>query len=218
MTVVEKILAAASELDATHGTFTAEDLVVRAWRRWPETFGLQGYSDIYPDSNRVLTKIMGVSSPLRARGWLVRVGTKRYRITDAGRSAAMSRNPTTELEPERLARLGRSSISLLRRLLESAALRKYKTGERLTFGDLAAFWNISARSSANQMNARRAEADHAIVEASALTAAAPLRLPGTAIVVSQRDVEMLRELTSELETSFAEELATINSRSDERRL
>ena len=57
-TVVECILLAAKSLSDLSGTFSAEDLVVRAWDLFPDQFGLQGYASKYPDSNRVLTKIM----------------------------------------------------------------------------------------------------------------------------------------------------------------
>ena len=59
LTVPEKLLLAALEARKRSATFTAEDLVVAAWRLYPDTFGLSGYADQYPDSNRVLTNIMG---------------------------------------------------------------------------------------------------------------------------------------------------------------
>ena len=75
LTVPEKLLIAALEARKSSATFTAEDLVVSAWQLYPDTFGLSGYADQYPDSNRVLTNIMG-SKGMRGKGWLRKVGAK----------------------------------------------------------------------------------------------------------------------------------------------
>src|SRR5262249_21700394 len=59
-TVPEKILIAAHELEQ-HGQspFSAEALIVASWQKFPRTFGLKGYADQHPDSNKVLSCIMG---------------------------------------------------------------------------------------------------------------------------------------------------------------
>ena len=55
-TVPEKILLAASQLeDEGQSPFSAEALIVGAWQKFPKTFGLKGYADQYPDSNKILT-------------------------------------------------------------------------------------------------------------------------------------------------------------------
>src|SRR5580692_4285000 len=84
-TVPEKILIAASELEQ-HGQspFSAEALIVASWQKFPRTFGLKGYADQYPDSNKVLTSIMGEKG-LAKRGWLVKMGQKLYALTRDGR-------------------------------------------------------------------------------------------------------------------------------------
>src|SRR6266566_4482774 len=97
-TVPEKILTCAIELDAEKGVFTAEDLIVRCWQKFPDTFGLQGYSNQFPDSNRVLTNIMGTKG-LRGKGWLRKIGEKRYRVTDVGRDDAAKLSGAAEGAP-----------------------------------------------------------------------------------------------------------------------
>ena len=82
LTVPQKLLLAALEARKKSPTFTAEDLVVQAWKLYPDTFGLSGYGDRYPDSNRVLTNIMGTKG-MRGKGWLRKVGEKQYRLTSA---------------------------------------------------------------------------------------------------------------------------------------
>jgi len=65
-TVREKILAAAAGLP---DTFTRAQLVVAAWRLFPDTFSLRGVDESLPDSNAVYCKLSGVNG-LTARGWL----------------------------------------------------------------------------------------------------------------------------------------------------
>ena len=64
--------------------FSAEALIVAAWQKYPQTFGLKGYAEQYPDSNKVLTSIMGEKG-LARRGWLVKMGQKLYALTREGR-------------------------------------------------------------------------------------------------------------------------------------
>jgi hypothetical protein len=90
LTIVEKILLAAYGLEKNGATpFTAERLIVEAWRNDKGAFGLQGYSDDFPDSNRVLTKITG-SEGLKGKGWIEKVREKQYRLTALGQKAARS--------------------------------------------------------------------------------------------------------------------------------
>ena len=52
-TVPEKILLAAFQLEEeSKSPFSAEDLIVASWKRFPKTLGLKGYAELYPDSNK----------------------------------------------------------------------------------------------------------------------------------------------------------------------
>src|ERR1700676_2342071 len=84
-TVPEKILLAADQLEKQgQSPFSAEALIVAAWQQFPRTFGLKGYADQYPDSNKVLSSIMGVRG-LANRGWRIKMGQKLYVLTREGR-------------------------------------------------------------------------------------------------------------------------------------
>src|SRR5207302_8072241 len=87
-TVPEKILLAAHQLeDQGQSPFSAEALIVSSWQKFPRTFGLKGYADQYPDSNKVLSCIMGERG-LARRGWLSKMGQKLYALTKEGRQVA----------------------------------------------------------------------------------------------------------------------------------
>ena len=84
-TVPEKILLAAHQLEEQgQSPFSAEALIVASWQKFPRTFGLKGYTDQYPDSNKILTSIMGEKG-LARRGWLAKMGQKMYSLTRDGR-------------------------------------------------------------------------------------------------------------------------------------
>jgi hypothetical protein len=217
-TVVEKILQSALDLDEEKGTFTAEDLVVRCWQRFPQTFGLQGYAGKYPDSNRVLTKIMG-GSALRGKGWLRKVGEKRYRVTEVGKRAMAQKGGIGGEKTERRAALERVTVEILNRLLSSRAFQKFRLGEELTFGDLSSFWNVSPRSNAYQLNVGVKEADAALAAAEDFLKSAELEslvLPGRSVHITKVDLRMARALHEHLKEAFAREMNVILGRSDER--
>jgi hypothetical protein len=219
LTVPEKILSCALELDREKGIFTAEDLVVRCWERFPDTFGLQGYAGKYPDSNRILTNIMGTKG-LRGKGWLRKVGEKRYRVTEVAQQAIQVGRRADQGGPLcRAASLRRDTVEILERLVASRAFDKYRLKQELTFGDLCSFWNISPRSNAQQLNLAVKEAEAAIGAAEDLLASktsAALLLPGTTIHITKTDLSTARSLQKHLLEAFSLDLDVIRSRWDER--
>lgn len=84
LTKAQKLLRAASKLvQEGKAEFSVEDLVVSAHKMFPGEFSLKGYGE-FPDSNTVLTQVMGKKAPLIVRGWLDKVGAKKYRLTPKG--------------------------------------------------------------------------------------------------------------------------------------
>lgn len=220
LTIAERILLAAFELGERGESFTAEDLVVRSWELFPTHFGLQGYSEKHPDSNRVLTKIMGASSGLRGKGWISKTGAKRYKLTEVGlRAAATLRSDSDSPHGARLGSLNRGLVGALKRMLDSPAREKFERGEGLVFSDACGFWNISPRSTATQFHTRTEDADLAIslaLEEGKQRGA--LSLPGEVETVSVEDLEALKALSEHLRLAFSREIEVIGSRRDERKL
>lgn len=123
LTIPEKLLVAALEVRKRSATFTAEDLIVEAWHLYPDTFGLSGYADKYPDSNRVLTSIMGTKG-MRGKGWLRKVGEKQYRLTSTrlsdGEALFRSVSESTEQSSSYLrAELDRQTAAAFDRLIST---------------------------------------------------------------------------------------------------
>jgi hypothetical protein len=225
LTVPEKLLLAALEARKRSPTFTAEDLVVEAWRLYPDTFGLSGYSDKYPDSNRVLTSIMGTKG-MRGKGWLRKVGEKQYRLTSAGLSDAEillsgGAHPAGESSSNYLrAELDRQTSAALDRLLATDAARKALDGrpDSVSFHDACGFWDITTRSNAGTLNTRLVDAtvllDRALEALTHMNESDGLKLATGHVVKSQ--IKVLCDLHEEMQKRFKSELDIIRQRTDER--
>jgi hypothetical protein len=171
-TVPEKILLAANQLEEQgQSPFSAEALIVAAWQKFPRSFGLKGYSDQYPDSNKILTSIMGEKG-LARRGWLAKMGQKLYSLTREGRQAVrhLLEGEETESVPE-TAKLSREQEKFILGLLGSTAVEKYQQGLKLelTFADACKFWGITENlrgevldARMNRLRASMAEADRVV--------------------------------------------------------
>jgi hypothetical protein len=149
-TVPEKILMAAQDLELQgQSPFSAEALIVTAWQKFPRTFGLKGYGDQYPDSNKVLSCIMG-NRGLARRGWLAKMGQKLYTLTREGRQVVQrlqdggGHTPLTAPPPAVVSRLSRDQEKLMLGLHGSSAVHKFEEGlkNELTFADATRFWGI----------------------------------------------------------------------------
>src|SRR6516162_10126661 len=156
-TVPEKILLAAHQLEEEgQSPFSAEALIVYCWQKFPRTFGLKGYADLYPDSNKVLSSIMGVKG-LANRGWLVKMGQKLYSLTRDGREIVRhileGGEPPAGKGPVRLTR---DQEKFLHNMFDSQAVEKYIEGRRpeLNFGDACRFWDINENMKTDALNAR----------------------------------------------------------------
>lgn len=223
LTVAEKLVVAAADLQQ-RGTspFSAEDLVVRAWRLFPDTFGLAGYADehgdlMYPDSNRVFSEIMG-TKPVRKRGLLEKVGRKQYRLTHSGISLAELLSSRQGQAPEKTG-LGRAARLDLQRLMGTRAFQKFTNGQRdrITFYDACAFWGISPRSSAMNLAARREHVAGLLRSGvTSLHGAQEQALSHGGQTLSEDDLKALSQLDSYLVDQFEKELSVIRARTDER--
>ena len=141
----EKLLSAAVALSSAsdHEGFSAEDLVVKAFELFPEMFSLKGYPH-YPNSNAVLTQVMGRSAPLIVRVWVAKTGTKRYRLTPKGLEDYADL-PGVESAPASV-QLARRKEDALGRLLTSPAYVLFSSGDResITFHQYCRFYGLTA--------------------------------------------------------------------------
>jgi hypothetical protein len=220
LTLPEKILLAAAGLEeAGQSPFSAEALVIRTWQLYPRTFGLKGYEEQHPDSNKVLWGIMGEKG-LPRRGWLAKVGQKLYSLTDEGRQmvrrlqlgeqAPKTSTPAKPRQPH----LTRPQDLLLQSLLATAAWSKRQQGRQMdwTFTEAVRFWDLGERRGRDvdeRLVQRRSELDTIAVELHT----GSVRL-GNGSSVSAGEVGQLIELHDALVNRFARHLNLLRNRGE----
>jgi hypothetical protein len=160
-TLPEKILLSAFQLEERgHSPFSAEALIVSAWQNYPATFGLKGYTDQYPDANKVLASIMGEKG-LAKRGWLAKMGQKLYSLTREGKQVVRRiQNVDEEVNEVPLvavpASLPTEQDKMFLNFAASSAWQKYHDGGKadLNFADACRFWGITENLTGNLLNQR----------------------------------------------------------------
>lgn len=223
LSISEKLLLTAYDLEESGcRPFSAENLVVSAWRKFPDAFGLAGYRNndgqlSYPDSNRVFAEIMG-SKPIRKRGLLTKVGSKMYQLTEAGREHArflLGRFDESHIEK---AALAREIEKELKRLFRSKAVEKVRNKRfaDLTFYDACAFWGISPRNSAIELEGGIANFKKVVESARMVVQEKAATFEHGGYAFRANDLDELLEVHSELLKRFHEEMEVIQKRTDER--
>lgn len=144
LTVPLAIVEAAQSLGSP---FSAEELVVAAWRSKPSLFGLRGYEGSHPDSNKVLAALMGKRG-LHSRGWLTRVAKRTYMLTTLGRAALA--NPGVRVLQSSV--LSQKQIVQLLHIERGAANSLFCAGRKneLTFSVACDFWGATSTAAVKQ--------------------------------------------------------------------
>jgi hypothetical protein len=218
-TVPEKILLAADSLDKQgQSPFSAESLIVASWQKFPKTFGLKGFAELYPDSNKILSSIMGEKG-LARRGWLVKMGQKLYALTREGRMV-VRKVTLQEEEPtpnSSVVRLQRDKEKFLLELLDSTALQKFEEGRKseLTFADACRFWGITENMKGEVLDDRLKQVGRYLAELDRTFADADAEL-STGRVISAGDVRVLTNIHRYMEDRFDRHLNLLRSRAKSR--
>lgn len=156
LTSNEKILLAAKRLEEVSQVFTAESLIVESWLSDKPSFGLKGYIESHPDSNRVLSALMGKRG-LIARDWLNKLGPKTYRLGKTGKIAIGTIKQRSTVAPN-VAKIGSEEKGLskeqrqwLLQLFESDAATAPL--ELLPFTTARDFWGMVATTNDKKVDA-----------------------------------------------------------------
>ena len=223
LSVVDKLLISAHKLEESGlSPFSAEDLVVEAWKNYPDVFGLTGYRDnggnlMYPDSNRVFAEIMG-SKPIRKRGYLKKVGKKLYELTESGHEEALRIKDFAPSKPIKKISLSREIENELRRLLKTRAYEKAinQQLDEITFFDSCSFWRISPRSSAIEFEGKIANIYSILKKVEEVFKEEFFTFEHGGKPLKISDIELIKDLNVYLLDEFHTEIEIIKSRRDER--
>ena len=218
-TVPEKILLAADHLDKQgQSPFSAEALIVASWQKFPKTFGLKGYAELYPDSNKILSSIMGEKG-LARRGWLVKMGQKLYALTREGRHV-VRKVTLQEDEPPTdgsLLRLSREQEKFAQSLLDSSAVQKFEENRKgeLTFADACRFWGISENTKGDALDGRLSQAQAQLAELDRVLADNDAELSSSRVLTAG-DIRVLTNIHRYMEDRFERHLNLLRSRGAKR--
>jgi hypothetical protein len=137
-----------------------EDIVVTAWKLFPQEFGLRGYVDQFPDSSDLHKPLYG---PLKRDG-LVRVQNKKFGLTDRGLAIAQRLRSTDEGDSRYGARVRRDQLMEIERLTKKAAvaLVREDRAEELLDTDLYDFYGVTVRTKPADFEGRVRTVDDAI--------------------------------------------------------
>jgi hypothetical protein len=216
-TLSEMILLAAKKLqEQGQVPFSAEDLIVASWRENPKAFGLKGYAEQFPDSNRVLASIMGERG-LARKGWLVKMGQKLYNLSPEGQRMVkrmMEGGDDEEDAPEPVAaqRVPRDQEKLLVGLLDSSARKKMEDEKayELSFADACRFWSITDNLSAEALDAQLNKVESTLSHGERAAAKGAIMIGHREI--TRTDMELLRQSHEYLQERFERHLMLLRSR------
>lgn len=209
-TMPEMILLAAHHLEEIGQVpFSAEALIVASWQKSPKTFGLKGYADQYPDSNKVLTSVMGKKG-LANRGWLAKMGQKLYSLTRAGRQAVrallQAEEPAAPAAPA--GKLSKEQEKFFLHLSNTPAVEKYQQGLKLelTFADACKFWGINENIRGEQLDSRLQGVQDSLAELDLLVGRSEVVL-SNGRSVGASDIALLHRVDEYMKSRYARHLA-----------
>lgn len=145
----DKILITAARIDTEElSSVSLETLVICCWQDNPTDFGINGYADQYPDTNKVICYLSGLRG-LVAHGLLERTGSKCYRITETGRGRVKQLQSGERIKRKQKNKpriLTLEQQEFIEKALCSGAYHKWQCGifESTELKDATSFWMIDS--------------------------------------------------------------------------
>jgi hypothetical protein len=142
----QQILLAAAELSGgdRQKTVTAEELLVHAWKRDNQAWGLRGFENFYPDSSKLFKELDAHAGKqgIAGEGLLEKVHRRVFRITAAGLAEASMLRPSDTIGREKADRQLEQAVKqiiehpVFKDWLKDPARPKY-------FREAGHFWGIA---------------------------------------------------------------------------
>lgn len=216
----QQVLLAA--LDCSGGDlqkiFTAEDLLLAAWKRDPLAWGLRGHEAEHPDSERIYVELDRASvRGSNVRGGLVGLGLfekvrqRTYRLTPAGLVAA---SEVVGADPSARGKAERALADAVAAILSHPVLREWMKDPTMPkhFRDAGHFWGVAPGTPASVIRARIGEVDKTLEKARWLLDTRRIEeiaaRHGKALF-DRTDIDRAVEFQATLKRRFAKDLCTL---------
>jgi hypothetical protein len=195
--------------------FTAEDLLLAAWKRDQMAWGLRGHERDYPDSERMYKELESrglknnktPTGPV-ALGLLEKVRQRTYRLTPAGLAAA---SLVSGAEPSMRARAERKLADAVARILSHPVFRDWlkDTATPRYFRDAGHFWGIAPGTPPSVIRMRIGEVDNTLASVQSMfdnQGTDEIAARHGAALFDRKDIERALEFQASLKKRFARDL------------
>jgi hypothetical protein len=216
----EQVLLAALDCSGVdlEKTFTAEDLLVAAWKRDRVAWGLRGYEQEYPDADRLRKEIDSrgtregnQSTGLVASGLLSRVRERIYRLTPAGLAVAAE---VVGAEPDARGKAERGLADAVKTILSHTVFRGWLKDTRSPkhFREAGHFWGVAPGTPPKVIQSRIMDVDRTLDKALSLLDSGGVdevaARHGQALF-DRHDIERAKNFHAMLKQRFTKDLATL---------
>jgi len=213
----QQVLLAALECSGgdLEQTFTAEQLLLAAWKHDPMSWGLRGHEQEHPDSERIYTEIDRAST----RGGMVGLGLfekvrqRTYRLTPTGLAEA---SEIVGADPSFRGKAERALADAVTLILSHSVFRLWMkdSASPKHFRDAGHFWGIAPGTPLSVIRARIANIDNTLKKAQSL-----LDEKGVDEIAARHgkalfdriDITRATEFQATLKTRFAKDLSTLQA-------
>ena len=199
--------------------FTAEDLLLAAWKRDPMAWGLRGHEHEHPDSEKIYVELdrasvggRNVRGGLAGLGLLERVHQRTYRLTTAGLTAATE---VIGAAPSMRAKAERTLADAIRAILSHPVFNAWMQDPQSpkSFRDAGHFWGVAPGTPPAVIHRRIVDIDHTLEKARSMLdkgGSDAVAASHARVLFDRTDVERANEFQAMLKSRFKKDLATLD--------
>ncbi len=196
-------------------TFTAEDLLMRAWARNPLAWGLRGYEAQHPDSEKIYKEIdrANVKGGMMGLGLFEKVRQRTYRLTPAGLVAA---SRVKEGDPSARAMAERALADAIKDIISHPVFLSWMKDPQTPkhFRDAGHFWGIAPGTPPSVITARVRDVDRSLAEATTVLEDGgydEVAARHGKVLFDRTDIDRAKEFHATLKQRFSKDLATLGA-------
>jgi len=211
-------------LDLTGGdlsaTFTAEELLLVAWKRDPMAWGLRGHEHQHPDSEKIYVELdrasvggRNVRGGLAGLGLLDKVQRRTYRLTSAGLALA---SEVTGAAPSMRGKAERALADAIANILDHPVYHEWVKNPNMPryFRDAGHFWGVAIGTPPSVIRKRISEIDRTLDRAKAMLDQNNHNEVASRhghILFDRKKLESAAQFQTMLKGRFAKELLTLQA-------